>query len=802
MKLQPKKRLALALGSGLLYYMAGRILLPTAGPETIANIIWPSAGIGLAAFLLIGNWAVLPVAVPAFLLSGHVHNSVPAALATALASAAEGALGAFLLQRILEPGLLLRRLRGVVAFFFLGATLSTLVAATGCEVIHVLLGLHPWRELPTRIFQWGEADFVGILLVTPLILAWSQRVEWKLNWGRLAETVLLFAGLAVVCFSAFMSWGGLLNWTPIYAYYVLPFLLWATIRLGQRAAFAAAAVVAIFAVWGALVPGTWLTPIWVWGSLIMVAGLQLFHSASVEEQKDSNLDQKRLASVLQQTSDLVVITDPRGTIQYINSAGRKLLGMGEEEVSKVKITDFHPQKVMDELRREHVPKVVREGIWSGESVFLSRDGRLIPVWQVMLAHRNGEGKLQFLSSIARDLTELKNAQSALHDSEKKFLQAQKMESIALLAGGIAHDFNNMLSVILGHAQLLSEETSVETAAGRRVKGISEAALRAASLTRQLLAFSRRQVLQPRVVNLNSTVRDLANMLKHLLGSHIHIQLRLDEHLGNVNIDPGQLEQIIMNLAVNARDAMPSGGTLVVQTTNRELDESSAVPGEEVRPGQYVMLAVSDTGVGMDAETQARIFEPFFTTKPLGKGTGLGLATVYGITKQSGGQVWVYSEPGKGTTFGVYLPRVDQEVRPLVESHPPDLRGHEAILLVEDEQALRSLIADILTRAGYTVLPASPEDALSIAEREDLRIDLLLTDMGMPKISGQGLAARCLQLRPELKVLYMSGYAPEVLDPQEALQQSAFVKKPFTARLLLEKLRLALDMRSAATTAKR
>ncbi len=788
MKLQPKLRLALAVGFGLLSFAT-----PPAGRDVITDIIWAPAGIGLAAFLLIGNWAILPIAIPAFLLSGNFPTSIPAALATAFASVVEAALGAYLLRRVLEPNLLLRRLRGVIAFFFLGATLSTVVAGTVSEVIHTLLGLHRWSELPTRIYQWGRADFLGILIVTPLILAWAQKIEWKLNWGRLAESLLLFAGLAVVCFSGFMSWAGLVNWPTIYVYCVVPFLLWATIRLGQKASFTAAAVVAIFAVWGVHLPGTWLTPTWVWGSLIMVAGLQLFHSASVEEQKDSNLEQKRLASVLAQTSDLVAISDPSGRVQCMNTAGRELLGIGQDEdLSGVKIADAHPPDVYARIERDYIPAAVRDGIWNGENTFWSRDGRVIPVLQVILAHKNGNGNVEFLSTIARDLTELKNAQNALHDSEKRFLQAQKMESIALLAGGIAHDFNNMLSVILGHAQLLVDESGADTPAGRRVRGISDAALRAASLTRQLLAFSRRQVLQPRVVNLNSTVRDMANMLKHVIGTNIHIQLRLDDHLGNVNIDPGQLEQIIMNLAVNARDAMPAGGTLVVQTANRELDASSTVAGEDVRPGQYVMLAVSDTGIGMDAETQSRIFEPFFTTKPLGQGTGLGLATVYGITKQSGGQVWVYSEPGKGTTFGVYLPRVDQEVRPVVETHPRDLRGHEAILLVEDEVALRSLIADILSRAGYTVMAASPEDALNIAGRNDLRIDLLLTDMVMPKISGQALAARCLELRPELKVLYMSGYAPEVLEQGEALQQSAFVQKPFTARLLLEKLRLVLE----------
>ncbi len=800
LKLQPKSRAALAVGFGLLCYATGWLLQPAGGPETISTIIWPAAGIGLAAFLMIGNWAVLPVAIPALLLSGHLHTSPLAALATALGSTGESALGAYLLQRVMEPLLLLRRLRGVIAFFFLGATLSTLVAATGAEVLHTLLGLHKWHELPARVFQWGAADFIGILIVTPLILTWSQKIDWKLNWPRIAEAAVLFLGLAVVCFSGFMSWHGLVNWPTIYAYCVVPFLLWATIRLGQRASFTAGAVVALFAVWGATLPGTWLTPTWVWGSLIMVAGLQLFHSASVEEQKDTNLEQKRLASVLAQTSDLVAISDPHGQVQYINNAGRELLGISQDEdVTGIKIADAHPPDVYQRVEQEYIPAAMRDGVWNGENTFWSRDGHVIPVLQVILAHKNGNGNVEFISTIARDLTELKNAQTALHDSEKRFLHAQKMESIALLAGGIAHDFNNMLSVILGQAQLITDESGADTPAGRRVRGISDAALRAAGLTRQLLAFSRRQVLQPRVVNLNSTVRDMANMLKHILGPNIFIQLRLDDPLGNVNIDPGQLEQIIMNLAVNARDAMPNGGTLVVQTKNRELDSSSGLPDEDVQPGQYVMLAVSDTGIGMDAETQSRIFEPFFTTKPLGQGTGLGLATVYGITKQSGGQVWVYSEPDKGTTFGVYLPRVEEEVRRVVEPHARNLRGHEAILLVEDETALRALIGDILTRAGYTVLAASPEDALNIAARHDLRIDLLLTDMVMPKIGGQELAAKCLQARPGLKVVYMSGYAPEVLEQGETLHQSTFVQKPFTSRLLLEKLRLVLE--SAAVAAK-
>jgi CheY-like chemotaxis protein len=292
------------------------------------------------------------------------------------------------------------------------------------------------------------------------------------------------------------------------------------------------------------------------------------------------------------------------------------------------------------------------------------------------------------------------------------------------------------------------------------------------------------------------------MLKHLIGSSIDVRMQLEPDLGHVNIDPGQLEQIIMNLAVNARDAMPAGGTLMIQTANRELDSSCAGPEEEVLPGRYVMLSVSDTGVGMDAETQSRIFEPFFTTKPLEQGTGLGLATVYGITKQSGGHIWVYSEQSKGTTFGIYLPQIDEEVGVEAKAQSGDLRGHESILLVEDEIALRSLVSDILTGSGYSVMAVSPEDALDIVARLDLPVDLLLTDMMMPKMSGQDLAKRCLQLRPNLRIIYMSGYAPEISEAQEASPHWGFLQKPFTSRLLLEKLRQTLDLSRAATSAKK
>ena len=329
MKFHPKWGSAWLLGlAGLAYYLCGWVLMPRQSPELVSNIIWPPAGIALAACLLMGTPAMIAVGLANFALATTWHFPLRGAIPTALATAGEAALGAYLLRKVIAPELMFRRLRGVVAFLFLGTIVPTVVAATGCEVLHTFLGLHQWHEMPARIFLWGQADFVGVLMFTPVILAWAHQVDWKFRWTRMLESTAVFAGLIVVCLGAFMNWGGLVNWPSIYAYFIVPFLLWATIRLGQRASFAAAVVVAVFNVWGTFLPGTWLTPNWTWGALVMVAGLQFFHSASVEEQKDTTFEQKRLASVLEETPELVVITDTSGKLQYVNHAGKEIAGLG------------------------------------------------------------------------------------------------------------------------------------------------------------------------------------------------------------------------------------------------------------------------------------------------------------------------------------------------------------------------------------------------------------------------------------------------------------------------------------------
>ncbi len=380
--------------------------------------------------------------------------------------------------------------------------------------------------------------------------------------------------------------------------------------------------------------------------------------------------------------------------------------------------------------------------------------------------------------------------------EQQFRSAQKMEAIGQLAGGIAHDFNNMLTAVLGNANLVLDDLDANSPLRPDLEEIVKAAERAAALTRQLLAFGRKQVLQPVSVDLNASVRDLMQMLRRVIGEHIELTTVGDPQLSPIRADPTQIEQVVMNLVVNARDAMPTGGRLSIETANVKLDQDYAAGHLSVRPGRYVMLAVSDTGTGIDEATRRRLFEPFFTTKALGKGTGLGLATVYGIVKQSGGYIWVYSELGHGTTFKVYLP-VGEEVphvpHPHKEAAQP-ARGSETILLVEDEPAVRSLARVLLERAGYRVIPAAnAQEAVLQFQSVGTEIDLVITDVVMPGASGPALLRYLSDQRPDLKVLFMSGYAHDAVPALGRLDKDAiFLQKPFTAERLIEKVREALE----------
>jgi len=405
---------------------------------------------------------------------------------------------------------------------------------------------------------------------------------------------------------------------------------------------------------------------------------------------------------------------------------------------------------------------------------------------------------QGMCILSVDISAQKRDAAALAKAEEQLRHAQKLEAIGRLAGGIAHDFNNVLSVILSYADFLREELQPGEPMRADVDEIHKAGVRAMELTRQLLAFSRQQVLQLQVLDVNHVIAGTEKMLRRLLGADVTLTILPAHGAWSIKADPGQLEQILMNLAVNARDAMPRGGKLLIETKNVELDEEYAELHHDVAPGPYVMLAVTDTGVGMDKETQARVFEPFFTTKAKGKGTGLGLSTVFGIVKQLGGHIWLYSEPDKGTTFKIYLPRAAETApvtaRSSVTVPPVPSRGHETILLVEDDDQVRGVAVGILRRQGYRVLEApNAGEALMICEDHSARIHLLLTDVILPRVSGRQLAERLSAMRPDMKVLFMSGYTDDSVLQHGILESHvAFLQKPLTPDALTRKVREVLD----------
>jgi len=426
--------------------------------------------------------------------------------------------------------------------------------------------------------------------------------------------------------------------------------------------------------------------------------------------------------------------------------------------------------------------------YQAEFRMVRKDGRVIWVSDTAVTVR-GSDSHPLMEGLIVDITERKQLESQLQ-------QSSKMEAVGRLAGGIAHDFNNLLTVIRGYTELALNRATSQPQLRSDIERIESASERAAALVRQLLAFSRRQVLQPKTIDLNTIVLNLDTLLRRLMDEQIEMITRVDENAGAVKADPTQIEQVIMNLVVNARDAMPKGGCLTLETQNVELDSTYAADHAPVQPGSYVMLAVSDTGVGMDAETVAHIFEPFYTTKENARGTGLGLSTVYGIVKQSGGYIWVYSEPGQGSTFKVYLPRVDEAASTEVKHKrgTAKKRGTETILLVEDEEAVRELTRIVLTAHGYQVVVAADSaDAERLCEEHAGEIQLLLTDVIMPGVSGRELARRITLRRPKMRVLFMSGYTYNVIAQGGLLEEgTAFLQKPFTPTGLVHKIRDVLN----------
>ncbi len=439
----------------------------------------------------------------------------------------------------------------------------------------------------------------------------------------------------------------------------------------------------------------------------------------------------------------------------------------------------------------------REGIVSFAGHPLLVDGHVVGVVAIFGRNAMSDAALKVIGTLADTLgigIQRKSAEVAAQALEAQLRQAQKMEAVGRLAGGVAHDFNNMLSVILSYSDLILTDLEDSDPVAADVEEIRKAGSRASDLTRQLLMFSRQQVVEPRVLLLNDVLASMDKMLRRLVGEDVQLTFMPSAELGRVRVDPGSIEQVVMNLAVNARDAMPAGGKLTVETANVVLDDEYVKSHIGAKPGAYVMLSVTDTGTGMDKATQARIFEPFFTTKEKGKGTGLGLSTVFGIVQQSEGSVWVYSEVGVGTTFKIYLPRVDAAAEELRPQRSTALKGTETIVLAEDEDQVRDVARGILRRYGYTVLEArNAGEALLLVEQHQGPIHLLLTDVVMPGMSGPQLAQRLAKIRPDMKVLFMSGYTDDSAVRHRVIESDfAYLQKPITVDTLTRKVRAVLD----------
>ncbi|MGC2171086.1 MAG: PAS domain S-box protein [Candidatus Sulfotelmatobacter sp.] len=497
----------------------------------------------------------------------------------------------------------------------------------------------------------------------------------------------------------------------------------------------------------------------------------------------------RLASIIDSSEDAILSKDLKGIITSWNKGAERIYGYTPEEVVGKHISLLTLSDRPDEIP-EILEKITRgESIEHYESVRLAKDGRRLDVSISVSPIRNAAGDIVGASAIARDITAQKRAEGQLR-------QSQKMEAIGRLAGGVAHDFNNVLGIINACAEFLRDRIDPGAEPSLYVENIKKAIERGRSLTRQLLAFSRTSAIQPRVLDLNERLRDISKLLRPLLGEDVEILIVPKTPSAIVEADPGQLDQIVVNLAVNARDAMPHGGKLILETGAVKFDETFAEQQHAIEPGKYVMLTVSDTGSGMDEAIVSRIFEPFFTTKEAGKGTGLGLATVYGIVKQSGGHILVYSEPGHGTTFKIYLPSAEHKIgvgsKPESETVSPKRHG-STILLVEDDEIMRSLTRKLLEEHGYTVIQASDgRSALEWAESHPDQFDLLLTDVMMRRMSGPELAERLSASHPILKVVYMSGYTGELMANRDVLRHGVtLLEKPFSRSDLLKTINSAL-----------
>jgi PAS domain S-box-containing protein len=799
------------------FFAAGKLALSSQLMVFAEPLTWLPAGIGLSAVLLWGPAMWPAIALGAYSITVSGAGPPQSGAVSALANVSGTLVASYLLQR---SGFqhAMQRTRDVILMACFGSLLGAGVTAIIGSTLLKFMGRMASLSHGELGWLWWRGDSLAVLLVTPFILVWTAgRPRWSV--ARRVEGLVLLLLLLLVSLTVFGL--GPLGQRPNLplAYVHFPLLIWAAMRFGMHGTVAANLLLLAVTAWGTsrgIGPFTNRaleeTLLLQWGFLGASSLTVMLLAATFTEQQSTRhaLEQSedRYRDFMEQSLDGIwrlELEEPLSLqwpeerqIEHLirfnylaecNDAFARMYGyQSAREVLGKKIQEFLPAS--DEKNLEYVRTIIRSGyrIQQAESREVDREGHS----KYFLNNIVGileNGRITRIWGTQRDITDNRVLEDQLR-------QAQKMEAVGRLAGGVAHDFNNLLMVIGGHGELLADEGRKSPAVKKHADAILKAADRAGTLTRQLLAFGRKQVLQPRVLDLNAVVQDTGKLLHRLIGEHIELVVVLHPALGRLRADPGQIEQVLMNLAINARDAMPNGGRLTIETRNIRLDEEYRRDHPAVIPGDYIELAVTDTGVGMDEKTRAQVFEPFFTTKSLGQGTGLGLATVYGIVKQSGGYVWVYSELGRGSSFKVYLPRVYElaDAQSAEGAESPLPRGNEKVLLCEDEPGVCELAAEFLRTQGYTVLETrDPKEALDLVRREGGSLALLITDVVMPGMRGTELAAQVSAMIPGIRVLFISGYTDDAITRDGVLDAGTqFLSKPFVREDLVRKARQVLD----------
>jgi len=791
------------------YVVAGKIGLALAFVNPSATAVWPPTGIALAAVLIFGPRVWPGIFLGAFLMNETTAGTLTASLVIAAGNTLEALLGGYLVNRFAGGRSAFTHGRNIFLFvLFAGFVSTSLSAAIGVTTLSSF-AFGEWSAYWPTWLTWWLGDVAGVLVVAPALLFWhaNPRVNWSQN--RWIEAALLFILVAVIGSVIFVR-----SEYPL-GFLCIPLCVWAASRFGQREAATVTCLLSLIAIWGSthglgtfggqspkdslLILQAFMVTACIVGFTIgaAVSGQRFaeeqLHLAyqDLELRVRSGASERRLQTIIDAEPACVKLVSSDGLLLDMNRAGLEMIGATTlSQVAGSPVTNLVHPSDRDRFAKMHrAASGGSPGRLEYRVIALNGDERWVEShfvpFDVAPADRDTEPAVL---SVTNDVTERKHL-------EEQLRQGHRMEAVGLLAGGIAHDFNNLLTAIGGYTEFVMATLDESDSRHTDLLEVRKAAERAAILTRQLLAFGRRQVMRSTVLDLNVLVADVHKLLQRTIPEHITFMLDLSPVLDNVRADSSQLQQVLMNLAVNAADAMPQGGALRLATSTVDMDAAGARRRPPMTPGRYVRLVASDTGIGMSPETMARVFEPFFTTKQPGKGTGLGLATVYGIVKQSGGFIWLTSQPHQGTSVEIYLPAVQEPVEsalPVSQQVEP-IGGTETILLAEDDGGVRRLARDVLRKYGYHVLEARDgDDALSIAKQYDGVIHLLVTDVVMPGLSGRQLVGRLVQVYPDVKILYSSGYSANVTGGAGLELALPLLAKPYALAELLHKVRETLD----------